>query len=246
MDIKLINLNKEKIVSEEKIDKELFKDKISKILKIDIIKEDYYIDKDNNDYIEMIFVDENKRIGIIEFREGIFSPVIKNGLSQIDYINNHLSEFKILVNDYYKENKDIIYDPYLIVISSLFTKTDYNAICHIPYDIKLISLNKYEKCVVANCAYVSRKVNFSNFKSKIVDEKLCKDIVDSALSLSEEVCLYGYCNKIVFSRLFSFGKIEFKDNKLCLYIKKKDKWVEENLNNMNKVYLDIELSFNEN
>ena len=66
MDIKLFNTKKNKFEKLEVV--EFDNNIISNILKLHIIKENYYINKDNNDYIELLFIDENNRIGILEKR----------------------------------------------------------------------------------------------------------------------------------------------------------------------------------
>ena len=247
MDIKLFNEKKNKFE-----EKDVFKfgnNLISNILKLRIIKENYYINEANNDYINLLFIDENNRLGILEVRDDKYGPLIKEGLNHIDYIRAHLSEFKILVSDIYKDDvNNIIYDPYLIVVSSFLNKDDYNAIAHLPYDICLYTLNKYKNDYIVNKAYLSRKMNFNKFCPSLdkESEDKVKKIIDYALSLSEEVSLYGYKNEIVFMRMFSFLKIEVIDKDINLYIKKKDKWVIEKIKDIYRIYPLVELSFEEN
>lgn len=247
MDIRLFNTKKNKFEKLEVI--EIDNNTISNILKLNIIKENYYVSKDNNDYIELLFIDENNRIGILEKRLDKFSPLIKEGLNHIDYIRQHLSEFKMLVSDNYQGDlSSIIYDPYLMVISSFINKNDYNAICHLPYDIYLYSFNKCRQDFLISKQYVSRKMNFNGFNATLNkdSEMLVKKIIDYTLSLSEEVFLYGYKNIMIFTRMFSFLKIEIIDGKISLYIKKKDKWMIEKNIDINKLYQSIEVSFDQN
>lgn len=247
MDIKLFNTKKNKFEKLEVI--EIDNNTISNILKLNIVKENYYINKDNNDYIKLLFIDENNRIGILEKRMDKFEPLIKEGLNHIDYIRKHLSEFKMLVSDNYQGDlNSVIYDPYLMVISSFINKNDYNAISHLPYDIELYTLNAYKNEYIINKAYVSRKMNFNGFNATLNkdSEMLVKKIIDYTLSLSEEVFLYGYKNIMIFTRMFSFLKIEIIDGKISLYIKKKDKWMIEKNIDINKLYQSIEVSFDQN
>ena len=247
MDIKLFNTKKNKFEKLEVV--EFDNNTISNILKLHIIKENYYVNQDNNDYIELLFIDENNRIGILEKRLDKFEPLIKEGLNHIDYIRKHLSEFKMLVSDNYQGDLNgVIYDPYLIVISSFINKNDYNAISHLPYDIELYTLNTYKNEYIINKAYVSRKMNFNGFNAILTkdSEAFIKKIIDYTLSLSEEVFLYGYKNMMVFNRMFSFLKIEIIDEKISLYIKKKDKWMIVKDKDINKIYQYIELSFDQN
>ena len=229
MDIKLLNLNKEKVEKEESIEKEelreIFKNKISKLLNIDILQEKYIIKEADNDYIDFLILDENKRIGIVEFRNNKNEALIKEGLNHIDYIKAHLSQFKMIVCDSVKNKDDVIYDPYLMIISTNLCKNDYNAISHLPYDIELYSLNKYKSECVFNKAYVSRKMNLSNFNANvdIKYKNVVNEIIDYNLNLGEEVTLFAYKNKMMFKRLYTYLILEFNDD-LNIYIKKKDKW----------------------
>lgn len=244
MDIKLFNLNKGKIIKEDVFEKKMFKEKIASLLNITIIKEDYYIDQANNDYMEILAIDSMNRMLVIEFRYDKFGPIIKNGLNHIDYIKNHLSEFKMLVNDVCDSSK-VLFDPYLMVFSPFFSKDDYNAICHIPYDIELYTLNIYKNECVINKAYVSRKMNVNKFNVSLNkdNEMLCKKLIDYILSLSEEVTLYAYNNEMIFKRMFDFCMLEFIDDNINIYVKKKDKYLKVKENNLDKLYSLIEQAF---
>ncbi len=241
MDMKLINLQKEKVIKEDKIDillyKDLFKNKIASILKLDILKERYFINENNNDLIEFLCLDENKRLAVIEFRSNKDEALIKDGLNHIDYIKSHLSEFRIIVSDEIKESiKDVIFDPYLIVFASFLNKNDYNAISHLPYDIELYTLNKYKNDCLLNKVYVSRKMNLNNMNANIDDKykNICMQIIDYTLNLSEEISLYGFNNMMIFKRISSFCILEFSNDLMNIYIKKKDKW-----NLINKLDIDL-------
>ena len=231
MDVKLLNLNKEKIEKEERIDislyKDLFKNKISNIMGLLILKEKYFINDANNDYIEFLCLDDNKRLALIEFRCDRDAALINEGLNHIDYIKNHLSEFKIIVSDMINDSiKDVIFDPYLIVISNSLNKNDYNAISHLPYDIELYTLNKYKNNVILNKAYISRKMNLSAFDANVSEKykNICTQIIDYILKISEEISLYGYQNKMIFKRMNAFLLIEFNDDLMNIYLKKNNKW----------------------
>lgn len=253
MDIKLLNLNKEKIEKEDRIDqslyKDLFKEKIFKMMGLVILKEKYFINDNNNDYIEYLCLDDNKRLALIEFRYDRDAALIKEGLNHIDYIKNHLSEFKIIVSDMINDTiKDVIFDPYLIIIASNLNKNDYNAISHLPYDIELYTLNKYKNNAILNKSYISRKMNLNSFDANI-DSKyknICMQIIDYVLDISEEISLYGYKNKMVFKRLNAFLLIEFNDDLMNIYIKKNNKWNIIKNNDIDRIYDSINKAVDEN
>lgn len=253
MDIKLLNLNKEKIEKEDRIDqplyKDLFKEKISKMMGLVILKEKYFINDNNNDYIEYLCLDDNKRLALIEFRYDRDAALIKEGLNHIDYIKNHLSEFKIIVSDMINDTiKDVIFDPYLIIITNSLNKNDYNAISHLPYDIELYTLNKYKNNAILNKAYISRKMNLNSFDANI-DSKyknICMQIIDYVLDISEEISLYGYKNKMVFKRVNAFLLIEFNDDLMNIYIKKNNKWNIIKNKDIDKIYDSINKAVDEN
>lgn len=253
MDIKLLNLNKEKIEKEDRIDqslyKDLFKKKISKMMGLVILKEKYFINDNNNDYIEYLCLDDNKRLALIEFRYDRDAALIKEGLNHIDYIKNHLSEFKIIVSDMINDFiKDVIFDPYLIIITNSLNKNDYNAISHLPYDIELYTLNKYKNNAILNKSYISRKMNLNSFDAN-TDSKyknICMQIIDYVLDISEEISLYGYKNKMVFKRLNAFLLIEFNDDLMNIYIKKNNQWNIIKNNDIDKIYDSINKAVDEN
>ncbi len=198
--------NKKKYTKKDMID--IIANNSLQLLGLRIICNNYEIDKDHNDYIETLAIDTNFQLVLVEYRMGKFTRVIKNGLMQIDYINSHISEFKILINDILKEDaKNVIYNPRLVIIGESFNKLDGDSISHLPYEIDLISLDVYDNDMISlNKIYTSRNVDLSFYSIKLNDNE--KDLIfelnDFVLSFGEEISIQALYNIIVYRKIKTF------------------------------------------
>ena len=86
-------------------------------------------------------------------------------------------------------------------------------------------------------------VNKFNVSLNKDNEMMCKKLIDYILSLSEEVTLYAFNNEMMFKRMFDFCMLEFIDDKINIYVKKKDKYLKVKENNLDRLFSLIEQAF---
>jgi len=252
MDNKLYNL-KSSVVKEfieKKYDKTqlkiLIEDNLESLLKIRKLASNYCIDKGRNDYIETLGIDEANRLVIIEYRIGKFSRVIQNGLLHIDYINKHLSEFKILVSDN-GINDEVNYNTRLVVIGDAFHQFDGESIRMMPYNIELITCEIYaNNNLLLNKTYVSRNIDMSSFNYKYTNEEreIIAQINEFCLSLGEEVVISGFNNIIFYRKISMFLCIVLCDG-INVLINGGTKKI-SSIKDLTKFNVEIEKSYDKN
>lgn len=216
MDNKLFNIGSKSYVKESQLNKLELKEIVEansfNMLGVKILLSNYFIDKDSNNYIESLGIDEDYRIVIIEYRVGKFSRIIKKGLDQIDYIKSRLSLFKMMMSDILKdESKNIDYKARLIVVGTYFSKSDGDTIKHLPYNIDLVRIQKINDNILVNKTYVSKNVEFSDFKYNPTEneKKIYIELQDFILSLGEEITATASGNVVSFRSLKVFLYVIF-------------------------------------
>lgn len=242
MDSVLINKDKNKEYKKYNLNKNEYKQLAEQNLEdyfgCSVIASDYVIDKESNLMIDTLAIDENYQIVVFEYKLGKFSKLINKGLMIIDYINEHLSEFKMLMNDLLKEEaKNVMYMPRLVVVGDSFHKYDGYSISKLPYNIELICMNIYNKnLVLLDKKYVSKNIDLVNLKYKLEgnNKYLFDSLVDFLISLGEEVTLFANGNVIFVRKIKTFMYIVFEEG-LNVFIDNKMKQI--------KTELDLEKAF---
>jgi len=212
MDNKLFNLKNNNNLILSKISTKELQDLVEKnmstLLGLQLLESNYMLDRSTNDYIQTLAIDSDRRLVIIEYREGKFSRVINKALVQIDYIKDHLSIFKLLCHDKFGDNnKYINYNARLIVIGESFHKTDGDTIRKLPYDIDLIKYDIFDKdYLLLNKTYTSRNINLANFDAEISkrEQEIIGDLINYVLSLGEEISITYFENVISFRKIKTF------------------------------------------
>lgn len=189
-----------------------------------LICSDYVINKESNLKIDTLGIDDNYQLVIFEYKISRFDRLIDKGLMIIDYINEHLSEFKMIMNDFLKEEaKNIIYKPRLVVVGESFHKYDGFSISKLPYNIELVSLNVYNKdYVLIDKKYVSRNLDLIELKYSFTKEikALFDSLVDYLISLGDEVTLFAMGNVIFVRKIKTFMYIVFEE-KMSVFLNNK-------------------------
>lgn len=189
-----------------------------------LICSDYLINKESNLKIDTLGIDDNYQIVIFEYKLNKFDRLIDKGLMIIDYINENLSEFKMLMNDVLKEEaKNVIYKVRLVIVGESFHKYDGFSISKLPYNIELVSLNVYNKdYVLIDKKHVSRNLDLSDLKYVFNKEvKLLFDsLIDYLISLGDEICLFASGNVIFVRKIKTFMYIVFEE-KMSVFLNNK-------------------------
>lgn len=249
MDSVLINKNKKKEYKKNEFTKSEYKTLIEENLEdyfgCSLLVSDYLINKESNLKIDCLAIDDNYQLVVFEYKLGKFSKLIDKGLMIIDYINEHLSEFKILINDILKEEaKNVMYNPRLVVVGDSFHKYDGHSISKLPYNVELISLNLYNKeFVLIDKKYVSRNLDITNLKAKIDGENkyLFDELVNYIISLGDEVSIFANGNVLFVRKIKTFMYIVFEEG-LNVFINNKMKQI-KSIKDLEKVFIDIEKAY---
>ena len=252
-DIKLYDLkNKTEIEKVNAFDvKKIIEERLLDVFQIDIIAKDLRIDENNSDAISYLGLDDNMQLVIIEYRYGKFGSLTKKGLFYIDYIKDHISRFKMLINDYKKGiAEQVNYNARLVVFCDDANSYDHYAIKHLPYTIELIQLHFYDSYLAFEKVYQSRKVDHSALKINLKNNphyELYKYISDYMLSLGDEVCETGVDSYIIYRKINSFAYLFFS-NKLVIKYLVSDKYKTKEINDINSfesIMEELEKSYDE-
>lgn len=244
----LINLKKnsqEKQIKYNELQlKELILNNIN-LLNIKEIAKEYDYEEGNPDEISFLGIDEDERLVIFEFKMGKMTRTINNAFMQNDYIKNHISQFKMLINDKYnKEFNNINYDARIIVFGEHFHKYDYESIRLLPYMVDLIQVSLFKDYLIFNKIYSSRN---SNLNLKDIEPKyleLFKELRNYMFDLGEEVVESKNNGFISYRRINNFAFVYF-DEGIHLCINNKN-IVIKSYNDLEKNYGAIEKAYDEN
>ena len=252
-DIKLFDLkNKKEIKKVNVFDvKEIIEEHLLDVFQIEVIAKDLRIDENSNDAISYLGLDDNMQLVIIEYRYGKFGSLTKKGLFYIDYIKDHISRLKMLINDYKKGIAETInYNARLVVFCDDANSYDHYAIKHLPYTIELIQLHFYDSCVAFEKVYQSKNIDHTSLKinlKTLPNYELYKYISDYILSLGDEVIETGNMNYIYYRKMNTFAYLIFED-KLKLSILLNNKYISYEITDVDafdKIMSLVEKSYDE-
>lgn len=194
------------------------------LFSIKIIANNYYFEADNTDYIEDLGIDENNQLVIFEYRIGKMGKVVQNGFLIIDYINKHVSQFKMLCNDCLgiEASKYINYSPRLVIFGDHFHRYDYESLKGLPYQVELNEISMFKDSLIVNRTYINKRSDLNKLieiRGEIRD--LFVELRNYCFSLGEEVVEYGFDNVITYRRINNF-LVAYITNDLHVCIQNKD------------------------
>lgn len=257
-DIKLINIKDKENYSKGKINKvnmqKIIEENCFELLGLQLIDSNYNIQSHPGEIIETIGIDENYQLAIIEYRQGKYSQTINKGLFFVDYINNHLSEFKLLVVDKLGQElaKQVTYKPRLICIGDDFNHYDEYAINQLPLDIDLIKFQSFTRGFVVIekgvCGRRQIRVREESFKNSIKEKELLEEIRKFVLSLGDEVVESDFGLFLSYRRIKNFMYITNEEG-ITIKLKLHDKYrsyVINTLGDFNRSKTNIESAYDQN
>lgn len=249
MDIKLINLQKnklEKISTFTKEQKDKYLEQYLELgLGLKIIVNDYKLTEEINDSIDFLCIDESYRLVLVEKRYGKDSRTIKSGLMFIDYIKEHISNIKMLVGDRIGVDllKDICFDPRLVILTESFTGYDYSAIRCMPYTIEAINYYFIEKNLIFIKDYQNKPNDFVYYNG--FRNTLYMELENFLSSLGNDISIFGYRNIITVRKIKAFMYVIPSQDKLIIYLDNKE-YIIKNYNDLYKMEDKIEKAYDEN
>lgn len=249
MDIKVINLQKNKL---EKVSKYSLEEKEKYLsdflylgLGLKIVKKNISLTDDIKGNIDFLCIDESYRLVIVEKRDNKFSRVIKNGLLYIDYIKENLSKIKIMLNDTLGVDvaKNVCFDTRLVILTESFNSFDYSSIKCLPYTIEAINYNFFDNSLVFIKEYQNKNTNYNNYKG---DNKnpLYLDLEDFLLSLGDDINIWGYSNIITVRKIKALAFIMI-DEFITILVDDKQ-YIIKNIKDLEKVKAKLEKAYDEN
>lgn len=249
MDIKVINLQKNKL---EKVSKYSLEEKEKYLsdflylgLGLKIVKKNISLTDDIKGNIDFLCIDESYRLVIVEKRDNKFSRVIKNGLLYIDYIKENLSKIKIMLNDTLGVDvaKNVCFDTRLVILTESFNSFDYSSIKCLPYTIEAINYNFFDNSLVFVKEYQNKNTNYNNYKG---DNKnpLYLDLEDFLLSLGDDINIWGYSNIITVRKIKALAFIMI-DEFITILVDDKQ-YIIKNIKDLEKVKAKLEKAYDEN
>lgn len=249
MDVKVINITKNKVLKPSKysqIEKEQYLEQYLEIgLGLKIIKANYNLTEEINEPIDFLCVDESYRLVLVEKRYGKESRTIKSGLMYIDYIKENLSKIKILIGDVLGTNiiKDICYDCRLVILTESFTNYDYSSIKSLPYTIEAINYLFLDNSLIFIKEYQNKKREFIYYNG--IRNSLYIELENFLSSLGEDVSIFGFQNVIYVRKIKIFLYIIINADEVILYMNKKE-YIIKNDNDLQKIYSKVEKQYDEN
>ena len=248
MDIKLINLQKNKLTKQNKLTledkKKYFADFFYLGLGLKIVKQDLHLTDSIKDNIDFLCIDESYRLVIVELREGKFTRTIKSGLMYIDYIKENLSQIKMILTDSLGVDiaREVSYDTRLVILTESFNSYDYSSIKCLPYTIEAINYCFLDKNLVFIKEYQNNGCTICGLTVKTND--IVNKLIDFLLSLGDEVNVWGNKNIIVIRKIKAFAFILITD-KVNVIIGDKQYTI-ENSKDLEKVEAKLEKAYDEN
>lgn len=249
MDIKLINLQKNKLAKVSNFSKEEKDKYITDFLNIGlglkIVCKDLELCSDINDVIDYLCIDESYRLVIVEKRVGKDSRTIRSGLMFIDYIKENISQLKMLIGDKMGVDiaKEVCYECRLVILTESFSSYDFSSIKCLPYTIEAINYTFLDKNLIFVKEYQNKKKDFiyyNGFRSSLYME-----LENFLLSLGEDVTIFGYKNVITARKIKAFAYIIVNQNDINIFINDK-KYVIKDHKDLNKLEAKIEKAYDEN
>ena len=249
MDIKLINLQKnklEKVATFSKEEKDKYLSEFLYLgLGLKIIVKDYNLCDEINDKIDYLCIDEAYRLVLVEKRTGKDTRTIRSGLMYIDYIKENISKIKMLIGDRIGVDilKDICYDPRLVILTESFSNYDFSAIKCMPYTIEAINYCFLDKNLIFIKEYQNKPKDFlyyNGFRSTLYME-----LENYLSSLGDDISIFGYKNIITVRKIKAFMYIIPSQDKLIVYLNNKEHTI-KNYNDLYKLEDKIEKAYDQN
>lgn len=249
MDIKVINLQKNKLTKVSKFSQEergkYLSDFLYMALGLKIVKKDFNLCDDIKGNIDYLCIDEAYRLVIVEKRESKFSRTIKNGLLYIDYIKENISKVKMILNDTLGTDisKNVCFDTRLVILTESFNSFDYSSIKHLPYTIEAINYTFLDNNLIFVKEYQNKVTNYINYKGNM-NNSLYLDLEEFLLSLGDDVCIWGYNNLITVRKIKVIAFIMITD--VITIILDNKQYVISNDKDLEKMKVKIEKVYDEN
>ena len=249
MDIKVVSLQKNRVLSVSNYSKEekekFLTEYLQSALGLKIIVKDYFLTEEIYDKVDYLCIDEAYRLVIVEKRYGKDSRTIKSGLMFIDFIKENISKIKMLIGDKIGVDviKDICFDCRLVILTESFTHYDYSSIKSLPYTIEAINYAFIDKNLIFVKEYQNKKNEFIYYNG--MRSSLYLELENFLLSLGEDVSIFGYRNVITVRKIKAFMFIIVDANSLILYINNKE-YIIDNYDKLNKILDNVEKAYDEN
>ena len=252
-DIKLFKI-KDKVeeieVTSMQLEKHLqniIEENMETFLGVKFLATEYSTGKVHNGRIDSLGIDENNCPVIIEYKRSINENVINQGLYYLDWLLDHMAEFKLLVMD--KLGSDTCENiewstPRLICIANGFTKYDIHAVKQINRNIDLIKYKNYkEELLLLEMVHTNivsddtsklteKTIDYTKNKTKKTAEDYLNNasnelkerffaLRDFIISLGDDVQEKKLKNYFAFKRIKNFACVEVhpKTNSVLIYIK---------------------------
>lgn len=248
MDIKIVNLNKNKVLKINKLSREeqdkYFNDFLYQALGLKIVKRDLVLDKKIIDSIDYLCIDESYRLVIVEKRYGKDTRLIKSGLLYIDYIRKHVSELKMLLNDALgvEVTKNVCFNPRLVLLTESFMQYDLKSIENLPYNIEVINFAFLDNDMVFVKTYQNMALELDN---NLKNNKLVEELISIFLSIGEDISIWNNKNVITVRKIKALSYIIINDNEIVVLLNKKQ-YVIKDSKDIKKLESKIEKAYDEN
>lgn len=248
MDIKIINLNKNKLLKINKLTLEeqnkYFKEFLYQGLGLKIVKSDFALTNKIQDKIDYLCIDESYRIVIVEKRYGKDTRLIKSGLLYIDYIREHISELKMLFNDSLGVDvtKNICFNPRLVLLTDSFMHYDMKAIENLPYNIEAINFRFIDNDLVFVKTYQNMQIEMDKtFK----ENELVQNLIMVFVNMGEDISVWSNKNIITVRKIKAISYIIVNNEELIVSLNNKQYIVKDG-KDIKKLESKIEKVYDEN
>lgn len=249
MDIKIVNLQKDKVMKYSKYSKEekekYLEQNFEQALGLKIIVKEYSLTDEINDKIDFLCIDETNRLTLVEKRYGKDSRTIKSGLMFIDYIKENISKVKMIISDKLGKEylKDICYDCRLVILTESFTTYDYSSIKSLPYTIEAINYCFLDNCLIFVKEYQNKKREYLYYNG--TRNSLYMELESFLLSLGEDISIFGFKNIIMVRKIKLILCILVNQDNMTLYMNKKE-YIISNYKQLQTIYEKVEKTYDEN
>lgn len=249
MDIKIVNLQKDKVMKYSKYSKEekekYLEQNFEQALGLKIIVKEYSLTDEINDKIDFLCIDETNRLTLVEKRYGKDSRTIKSGLMFIDYIKENISKVKMIISDKLGKEylKDICYDCRLVILTESFTTYDYSSIKSLPYTIEAINYCFLDNCLIFVKEYQNKKREYLYYNGS--RNSLYMELESFLLSLGEDISIFGFKNIIMVRKIKLILCILVNQDNMTLYMNKKE-YIISNYKQLQTIYEKVEKTYDEN
>lgn len=249
MDIKIVNLQKDKVMKYSKYSKEekekYLEQNFEQALGLKIIVKEYSLTDEINDKIDFLCIDETNRLTLVEKRYGKDSRTIKSGLMFIDYIKENISKVKMIISDKLGKEylKDICYDCRLVILTESFTSYDYSSIKSLPYTIEAINYCFLDNCLIFVKEYQNKKREYLYYNG--TRNSLYMELESFLLSLGEDISIFGFKNIIMVRKIKLILCILVNQDNMILYMNKKE-YIISNYKQLQTIYEKVEKTYDEN